>query len=118
MSRKQIAKPVYVNFHFSEAEVIEMFLLMENLFNILDNRNIIRLFKFTDDNLNSLIYPIEQAFNNRVNEPNGLAVMTVLSKDLTAFKRILKHIQIRSKCYSGEINESIDRLNEMLCRPL
>ena len=116
--KKRISKPVYVNFHFSENEVIEMFLLLENLFYILDNRSIITFFKFKDETLNLLVYPIELAFNQRVNEPNGVAVMTVLSKDLTAFKRILKHVQVQCTYYTGKINEKIDTLNEMLCRPL
>jgi len=118
MRKKQVTKPVYVNFQLSEAEVLEMFLLMENLFNILANRKLIGFFKYEEHTLNCLVSPIEDAFNNRENKSNGDAVMTVLSKDLTAFKRILKHLQIRSKYYTGTINDKIDTLNEMLCRPL
>lgn len=114
MSRKQIAKPVYVNFHFSEREVVEMFLYSEALFAILDNRHMISFHKFNDDELESLIEPIENAYNNRVTEPNGVAVMSVLKKDLTKYLRILKHVQARFKYYTGKTNENIDKLNTLL----
>lgn len=118
MRRKQSLKPKYLRYHLSLDEVIEMHSYFEVLFTILANRRTIGFNRYKESFLNSAIYPIETAFNERVlDETTGIATMNILSKDVTKFKTVLRHLQNLVKSYTGEENEKIDNLNEMLCKP-
>lgn len=114
MSRKQIAKPVYVNFQFDENQVIEIYSLIEYLFTLLANRRLIGLI-YEESALLDTVTPFEQAFNDRIYS-DGKVIMKILSKDLTQMKRLLKNIQMKSKFYTGESNNKIKTLDEILTK--
>lgn len=117
MRRKQSLKPKYLHYHLSLDEVIEMHSYFEVLFTILANRRTIGFNRYQESFLNSAINPMETAFNERVlDESTGIATMDILSKDVTKFKTILRHLQNLVKCHSGEENEKISNLYEMLSR--